>query len=78
MLENQILKTLKAKRRQKIESQKGASMMEYALIIAGIAVVAAILFAGGDSGGGVVGDAITDKVEEAMDVDNTPAGGGSS
>lgn len=69
MLENQILKTLKAKRRQQLESQKGASMMEYALIIAGIAVVAAILF-GGD-GGGVVGNAITDKVEEAVGTGGT-------
>ncbi|WP_173273513.1 hypothetical protein [Thiosulfatimonas sediminis] len=68
MLENQIVNTLKAKRRQKLASQKGASMMEYALIIAGIAVVAAILFGTGGEGdtGGVVGEAITNKVNQAV------------
>ncbi|CAN8139218.1 pilus assembly protein Flp/PilA [uncultured Thiomicrorhabdus sp.] len=71
MLENRILKTLKA-RRQKQEAQKGASMIEYALIIAGVAVVAAILFGG--EGGGTVGNAISDKVQDAVDtIDSNPA-----
>ncbi|MBO1927686.1 hypothetical protein J3998_08870 [Thiomicrorhabdus sp. 6S2-11] len=64
MLENRILKTLKA-RRQKQEAQKGASMIEYALIIAGVAVVAAILFGGDD--GGTVGTAITGAVDKAVE-----------
>jgi Flp pilus assembly pilin Flp len=73
MLENRILKTLKA-RRQKQEAQKGASMIEYALIIAGVAVVAALLFSGGDSGGGAIGDAIQDKVEDAVNSVNGGTG----
>ena len=49
---------------RKSKNQKGASMIEYALIIAGVVVVAALLF-GGDNGG-TVGKAITDKVDEAV------------
>jgi|GEM_PF-6487709 len=46
----ELMGLLKAKQ---IEKQKGATMVEYALVIAGVAVVAAILFGGTD--GGTVG-----------------------
>jgi len=39
----ELMGLLKAKQ---IEKQKGATMVEYALVIAGVAVVAGIIFAG--------------------------------
>lgn len=59
----EVMGLIKAKQ---IQKQKGASMIEYALVIAGVAAIAAVLFAGGVSGGGSVGDAIKTKVESSI------------
>ncbi|MBN2646300.1 MAG: hypothetical protein JXR44_00780 [Thiotrichales bacterium] len=61
MNEKRVLQLLK---NREIKKQKGASMIEYALVIAGVAVVAFVLFGGTD--GGTVGTAITGAVEDAV------------
>lgn len=67
MMENRNLEVQKTKQ---LKKQKGASMMEYALLIAGVAIIAALLFSGDN--GGVVGEAITGKVESAVNSVNNP------
>ncbi|WP_178863533.1 Flp family type IVb pilin [Thiomicrorhabdus cannonii] len=55
--ESKIMQMVKAKQ---VKKQKGASMIEYALVVAGVAIIAGILFGGTD--GGTVGTAIDTKV----------------
>lgn len=57
--EARILQAVKAK---KAKSQKGATMIEYALVIAGVAAIAAVLFATN----GPVDTAITGAVNNAV------------
>ncbi|MEA3404842.1 MAG: hypothetical protein U9R28_03770 [Pseudomonadota bacterium] len=59
----EVMGLIKAKQ---IQKQKGASMIEYALVVAGVAAIAAVLFAGGTNGGGSVGDAIHTKVTASI------------
>lgn len=54
----QMLQTKKQKK------QKGATMIEYALVVAGVAVIAAAVFSGDTTTG--VGKAIQDKVQTAV------------
>ncbi|UQB43063.1 Flp family type IVb pilin [Thiomicrospira microaerophila] len=57
----------------KIRKQKGASMIEYALIVAGVVAVAALFFGGTDTG--IVG-AINDALQGAVDaIRGVDAGG---
>ncbi|WP_319380756.1 hypothetical protein [Thiomicrorhabdus sp.] len=67
--ESKVMRMVKAKQAKK---QKGASMIEYALVIAGVAIVAALLFGG--NGGGTVGSAISGKVNNAINSVETPSG----
>jgi len=57
----EVMGMIKAKQLQK---QKGASMIEYALVVAGVAAIAAVIFAGGTDDG--VGAAISDRVTNAI------------
>jgi len=61
--ESKVTQMLQVKKQKK---QKGATMIAYALVVAGVAAIAAVLFAGGTSGGGSVGDAIKTKVEASI------------
>jgi Flp pilus assembly pilin Flp len=49
---------------KQVKKQKGASMIEYALVVAGVALIAGLLFGGTD--GGTVGVAIQSIVDKAM------------
>ncbi len=50
--------------RIKRQKQTGASMIEYALVVAGVAVIAYLLFGNGTDG--VVGSAIENKFDSAI------------
>ena len=60
--EVQVIKMIHAKQ---VKKQKGASMIEYALVVAGVAAIAAVVFVGG-TGDGTVGGAINDRVINAV------------
>ncbi len=61
--ESKVMSMIKAKQ---VKKQKGASMIEYALVVAGVAAIAAVLFSGGDNNAGTVGDAVKAKVEGSI------------
>ena len=57
----EVMGLLKAKQIEKqLQKQKGATMVEYAIVIAGVAIVGALLFGG--VGGGKIGEKITDFI----------------
>ncbi|MBD3755973.1 MAG: Flp family type IVb pilin [Gammaproteobacteria bacterium] len=60
--ESNVMQMVKAKQ---VKKQKGASMIEYALVVAGVAIIAGVLFGGTD--GGTVGAAIDTKVTGIID-----------
>lgn len=57
--ESKIMQMVKAKQ---VKKQKGASMIEYALLVAGVAAIAATIF----TTNGTVATAITDRIETAI------------
>ena len=69
--EAKVTQMLQTKKQKK---QKGATMIEYALVVAGVAAIAFAVFSGDTTTG--VGKAIQDKVEGAVtNAGTTPAGG---
>lgn len=59
--EAKVQKLIKAKQ---IKKQQGASMIEYALVVAGVVAIGFVLFGGAT--GGTVGSAISAKVTAAI------------
>ncbi|WP_321276102.1 hypothetical protein [Thiomicrorhabdus indica] len=64
--ESKVMQIVKKKQMKK---QKGASMIEYALVVAVVVAVGAIFFTGTDAG---VGGFISDKLTEAGVTAGTP------
>jgi Flp pilus assembly pilin Flp len=58
--EVQVIKMIHAKQ---VKKQKGASMIEYALVVAAVASIAALVFSGTTTDG--LGKVIKDKVDSA-------------
>lgn len=58
-------KTLEMIRAKNLKKQKGASMIEYALVVAGVAAIAAVVFSGED--GSAVETAIEERVTAAIE-----------
>lgn len=58
---------------QKAKKQKGASMIEYALVVAGIAAIAAVVFTGStdDGFGKKIKDKMNGAISSAPYVDNS-------
>lgn len=48
---------------EKVKKQKGATMVEYALVVAAVAAIAALVFAGNTTSG--IGKVINDNVQKA-------------
>lgn len=65
--ESKVMQTIKQKQMKK---QKGATMIEYALVVAGVAAIAAVIFATD----GPVGTAITDTITNAVSGTGTGSG----
>ena len=65
----EVMGLIKAKQLQK---QKGASMIEYALVVAGVSIIAGVLFIGAGNDGGTIGAAINTKVTDAINTTATP------
>ncbi|WP_028487146.1 hypothetical protein [Thiomicrorhabdus chilensis] len=60
--EAKVLEMIRAKQ---VKKQKGASMIEYALVVAGVAAIAALVF-DGTTGAGTVGGAIQTAVIDGV------------
>jgi len=61
--EAKVLEMIKAKQ---VKKQKGASMIEYALVLAGVVAIAGFLFTDDGTGNSTVGGALKTKVEAAV------------
>ncbi|MDR9497572.1 MAG: hypothetical protein RI556_00190 [Hydrogenovibrio sp.] len=58
-------------KRNRQDAQKGASLLEYALVIAAVVGIAAVIF-GGDAGlDTAIKDKVSDSVEEINDTDTS-------
>ncbi|MDX1796438.1 MAG: hypothetical protein R3219_06895 [Hydrogenovibrio sp.] len=55
-------KTLKMIRTEKVKKQKGASMIEYALVVAAVVALGVTFFGNGTTTLGTFGQAISDKL----------------